>query len=354
MGNNLPQTTKIFVDWDFDIESDEQTQEMLGLSEGDIDVILADPERLEGYKSDVAKLFDVPQIVDLADFFENVDVIDDDQITDALSDEFGWLVNHWHWHDACNNDNTNGMITQQPQPINPMEDNMANSTTQTPNNEVSMSSSDLITQLFNQFTQDGGSPKVTEFKRHIDQLIKSDIKPLCGRTAKAADGTDWRSVLKAKFGGRGAKWVKLPVNNIEASLDKFDNDGVDTADYRAFINQAGFAWIRFAGPRVDNGVQAAAFEVRTGGSTIDHPKQLHYIPAADLDNIIEDLNGTPHSLKLEAIAKPEAAQEDDAQPEATEEVEVQDDTPTAEMLDEMIADINSFDEDNDEDLFSEL
>ena len=289
----------------------------------------------------------VPTVVDLNDYFEDPDSVSNDQITDALSDEHGWLVMDWDKLDACNNDNNNGMITQQPQPINPMEDNMANSTTQTPNNEVPM------TQLFNQFTQDGGSPKVTEFKRHIDQLIKSDIKPLCGRTAKAADGTDWRSVLKAQFGGRGAKWVKLSVNNIEASLDKFDNDGIDTTDYRAFINQAGFAWIRFAGPRVDNGVQAAAFEVRTGGSTIDHPKQLHYIPTADLDNVIEALNGTPHSLKLEAIAKPDVAQEVEAQPEAAEEIEVQDDTPTAEMLDEMIADINGFDE-NDDDLYAEI
>ena len=226
--------------------------------------------------------------------------------------------------------------------------------TSTPNNqEFNMDSHDLIRSIFDQFIDEGGSPKVTEFKRHIDMLIKSDIKPLCGRTAKAADGTDWRSVLKAQFGGRGAKWVKLSVNDIEASLNKFDHDGVDTTDYREFINQAGFAWIRFSGPRIDNGGQSAAFEVRTGGSTIDHPKQLHYIPTADLDNVIEALNGTPHSLKLEAIAKPEEAQEVEAQPEVAEEVEVQDDTPTAEMLDEMIADINSFDE-NDEDLFAEV
>ena len=39
--------------------------------------------------------------------------------------------------------------------------------------------------------------------------------------------------------------------------------------------------------------------------------------------------------------------------QVAEEVKVQDDTPTAEMLDEMIADINSFDE-NDEDLFAEV
>tara|TARA_B100000131_G_C17790652_1_gene481171 strand:+ start:72 stop:344 length:273 start_codon:yes stop_codon:yes gene_type:complete len=86
---------KIKVEWQFDIEQDEKTQEMLGLSEGDIDVVLNDPERLEGYKRDVAMLFDVPQQVDLADFFEDPRSVSSEQITDALSDEYGWLVADW-------------------------------------------------------------------------------------------------------------------------------------------------------------------------------------------------------------------------------------------------------------------
>lgn len=298
----------------------------------------------------------IPTIVDLNDYFEDPDAVCNDQITDALSDEHGWLVLDWDKLDACNNDNTDGMINQQPQPINPLEDNMENATTPTNNNEVPMSSSDLITQIFNQFIDEGGSPKVTEFKRHIDQLIKSDIKQLCGRVAKSADGNDWRSVLKAKFGGRGAKWVKLPVNKIEATLDKFDNDGIDTSDYREFINKEGYAWIRFSGPRIDNGVQAAAFEVRTKGSTIDHPKQLHYIPTAELDNVIEPLGGTPHSKKLEAVAKPEeveANEVDETETQVATDAEVEANEPTAEMLDAMIADINNFDDDEvEDDLFA--
>ena len=62
-----------------------------------------------------------------------------------------------------------------------------------------------IQNIFQQFIDNGGEPKVTAFKRHLDKLINSDIKPLCGRSGKAADGTDWRSEVKAKFGGRGAK-----------------------------------------------------------------------------------------------------------------------------------------------------
>ena len=291
----------------------------------------------------------VPIVVDLTEYFEDPHSVSSYQITDALSDEHGWLVNDWEELDACNNDNDNDMITQQPQPINPMEDNMANSTTPTNNNEVQMSSSDLITQLFNQFTQDGGSPKVTEFKRHLDNLIKSDIKHLCGRSAKAADGTDWRSVLKAQFSGRGSKWVKISIDNIEETLNKFDEDNISTESYRNFINQAGYAWIRFSGPRIDNGAQAAAFEVRVNGATDDHPKQLHYIPTADLDNVIEPLDGTPHSKKLEVIAKPAETETEEATP-ATEEL-----TEETLTLDDLAADFNETDDIiNDDDLFEEL
>lgn len=84
---------KIKVDWEFDIENDHDTQEMLGLSEGDMEAILADPERFAGLQRDVGILFGVPQIVDLSLFFDEPSEVSEDQITDALSDEWGWLVN---------------------------------------------------------------------------------------------------------------------------------------------------------------------------------------------------------------------------------------------------------------------
>ena len=155
-----------------------------------------------------------------------------------------------------------------------------------------------IQQLFQEFINDGGEPKVTSFKRHLDKLINQDIKALCGRSAKTGLVNDWRSEVKARFSGRGAKWVKVSVDDILPTLEGFD----DAADYTGWIQTAGFAWIRFAGPRVANGSHCAAFEVRTGGSTVDHPKQLHYIPVHDLDEKIEALNSTPHAMKLEEVA----------------------------------------------------
>ena len=160
---------------------------------------------------------------------------------------------------------------------------------------------DMIKGLFNNFIEAGGDPKVTEFKKHLNDLIDVFVKPLCGRKSKSShplpDVVNWRSEVKDRFSGRGAKWVKVSLEEIAPTLERFDYD--DCIFYRSWINEAGFAWIRFAGPRVANGSNCAAFEVRTGGSTIDHPKQLHYIPVQLLDEKIEALNSTPHAMKLE-------------------------------------------------------
>ena len=184
---------------------------------------------------------------------------------------------------------------------------MENSNTQIISSEETVMSN--IQNIFQAFVDNGGEPKVTAFKRHLDQLINSDIKPLCTRSGKSADGNDWRSEVKAKFGGRGMKWVFVSLENIQPTLASLGEQGIATEDYSKFIEAHGQAWIRFSGPRIDNGVKAAAFEVRTGGSTIDHPKQLHYIPLHDLDDAISFINTTPHSLKLEEVAKPQEAEE---------------------------------------------
>lgn len=161
-----------------------------------------------------------------------------------------------------------------------------------------METQTTIQQLFQEFINSGGEPKVTSFKKHLDELINSDIKHLCGRSGKTGLVDDWRSEVKERFGGRGAKWVKVSIEEVLPTLENFD----DTTDYMGWIQKAGYAWIRFTGPRVANGENCAAFEVRTGGSTIDHPGQLHYIPVHSLDEVISPLNSTPHAMKLEEVA----------------------------------------------------
>ena len=190
---------------------------------------------------------------------------------------------------------------------------MENSNIQSINsNEVPMSN---IQSIFQAFVDNGGEPKVTSFKRHLDKLINSEIKPLCGRSSKTG-GDDWRSELKAKFGGRGAKWVFVSLDNIRPTLDRLATEGIDIEDYDKFTQAHGQAWIRFSGGRINDGIQSAAFEVRTDGSTIDHPKQLHYVPVSELDETISFMNTTPHSMKVEEVAKPQEVEE-------AQEVEVQ-------------------------------
>jgi len=227
-------------------------------------------------------------------------------------------------------------------------------------NEVLMSNENQIIELFQTFLSNGGSPKVTSFKKHLDKLISDNVKPLCVRSGKTPDGNDWRSQLKARFSGRGAKWVQVSIDNILPTLDKFDTEDFETEAYREFIKTAGFAWIRFSGPRINENIQSAAFEVRTEGSKLDHPKQLHYIPVDQFDEIIKPLNGTPHSLKLESTASvvnqeesEEIALEKELTEESEESVEVIAEDEEIEYTDE---DLN---EDfaelyEDEDLFSAL
>jgi len=205
-----------------------------------------------------------------------------------------------------------------------------------------------IQQLFNEFIEAGGQPKVTEFKRFFDKLVKDEIKPLCGRSGRTASGDDWRSELKARFSGRGAKWVLVPLAEINPTITHFESAGMDCDDYKTFIEAKGGAWIRFSGPRLHEGKQAAAFEVRISGSTIDHPRHLHMIDVDVLDETIRPLGGTPHSLKLEEVAKPAPVEEPEVEAESIEG----DVTPLAEeelnFDDEFEAyDEDAFDDDED-------
>lgn len=227
----------------------------------------------------------------------------------------------------------------------------------------------LIENLFNDFIASGGSPKVTEFKRHIDRLIKDKIKPLCsGRGSSAVDGSSWRSVQKARFAGRGAKWQEVSNDELSLTLDRLDDEGFDTADYRSWTEAADKSWIRYAGPRVTSGKNMAAFEVRTVGSTYDCPKSLHYIADDELDNLIKPLEGTPHSLKLEVIATKDEVKPSDepVSDETVEEVEEEVTEPEAEAIEPPTSDnpedwedflaseglgADQFDDEGDEDLF---
>ena len=182
---------------------------------------------------------------------------------------------------------------------------MENNNQSTPTNlsEVTMdSTAQIIDALITNFQENPTS--YTEYRKHIEQLLKTHIKPLSVRSGRAAEGDDWKSQIKNRFGGRGAKWVFISLDQIESTLLSLESSNIDCSSYRKNTQELGKAWIRFASPKIADGQQCAAFEVRTEGSTIDHPKQLHYIPIDQLDNVIEQMPNTPKALKLEEDSKP--------------------------------------------------
>ena len=60
-----------------------------------------------------------------------------------------------------------------------------------------MENSTLMQQLFQDYLQNGGQPKITSFRLHLEKLMKTEIKPLCGGSRRLAPGAhDWRNELK--------------------------------------------------------------------------------------------------------------------------------------------------------------
>jgi hypothetical protein len=189
--------------------------------------------------------------------------------------------------------------------------------------EMNKYDDEMIRGLFDNFIAEGHKASVTGFKKHLNELIDSHIKHLTTRSGKTGEGEAvWRRDVKAKFSGTGAKWVFVSLQEISLTITELQSQGIDCSDYITNTEAKGAAWIRFSAPRVSNGKNCAAFEVRTGGSKLDHTKQLHYIAIDVLDEAIRPMNKTPHALGLESSSSAKAESEDvkpeDVKPEPKE------------------------------------
>ncbi len=92
------------------------------------------------------------------------------------------------------------------------------------------------------------------------------------------------------------------MDMVKVQLRIFEKDGEDVGNYRSWIEKAGYAWVRYSGPRGTEDAQELAFEVRIGGSKIDHPKHLVRFTAQMWDQLGENrqvLGGTPFGKNLE-------------------------------------------------------
>jgi hypothetical protein len=213
--------------------------------------------------------------------------------------------------------------------------------------EDKMTNEQLIKDLFDAYVSEGGAPRITSFRTHLNSLLSNHIRPLTGGSSgKTGDGSSWRADQKARFSGRGMKWVFVSTESVTTSLDEFDKRGLDTTEYRAWIQQEGQAWVRYSGPRLLNGKAAAAFEVRTLGSTVDQPKELHLVLDEDLDAEIELMRTTPYAKQLEelvVVAEEETDEVNETEELPTEEVEV----PEMELEDTFLDSDDDLEDDDD-------
>ena len=77
--------------WDFDLENNSALREEVGLTEGEVYEEI-DALGQEGYNKKIASIVGVPSYVNLDLFFDDPRDASNDEITDALSEEYGWLI----------------------------------------------------------------------------------------------------------------------------------------------------------------------------------------------------------------------------------------------------------------------
>ena len=163
------------------------------------------------------------------------------------------------------------------------------------------------------------------FIQSIEDSFKS-LAPARGRTAGgSASGSGWRAEQKALYSGRGAKWKSIPTDSsafeaLRAKLNEFAANGIDIDSYQNHVSNAGFAWVRYSGPRGSEAEPMHAFEVRTQDSRIDHPKQLLLLNNEQVESL-STLSATPFSLGLENAQRRASTPKDEPEAEvAVEEI----------------------------------
>ena len=173
------------------------------------------------------------------------------------------------------------------------------------------------------------------FVQAIEDRFKA-VAPARGRSANGSSsgGATWRAEQKALYAGRGAKWKSIPTDSsafeaLRAKLNEFAADGIDIDSYQTHVSNAGYAWVRYSGPRGSEAEQLHAFEVRTQDSRVDHPKQLLLLTDAQVQDLTT-LSATPFALGLENAQRKASTPKVEAEPEVTGEVseEVEFETPS--------------------------
>lgn len=174
----------------------------------------------------------------------------------------------------------------------------------------------VLTKSYMDFSEKNPGAGHIDFIQHIESLMREVISGSeedDGRFSRSVELEDedeeyryWRSDLKSYFKGR--PWVKVSLEEVEPTLDFFDERREDTSYYRRNIEKAGYAWIKFVGASVKGGKRCAVFEVRIYGVTGQYRRMArhggnvrlyHYIDIEVLGDKIKYLKDNPYKLGLE-------------------------------------------------------
>lgn len=170
-----------------------------------------------------------------------------------------------------------------------------------------------LTKGYVDFSEKNPGASLVDFKKHINDLMKKQLgnkdRDDFSRSVELEDEEEeyryWRSDLKSYF--KGKPWVRVSLEEVEPTLDFFDERREDTSYYRRDIERAGYAWMRFEGASVKDGKRCAVFVVRIYGARGQYsaPKHggnvrlYHYIDIEELGNKIKYLKDNPVKLGLE-------------------------------------------------------
>jgi hypothetical protein len=179
----------------------------------------------------------------------------------------------------------------------------------TTNQELNMNTNDLITRLFQKYIDNGGTPTSSAFRRHVDILIKTDLKSHLedakGKSAEIAGSA--AASIKSHF-CRGRKWVTIPSDHDSYSAFKSQANSHGFDDLLELWESKGFAWVRFHSTKGS----MVNFSIHPNSSVGSNVK-IAMGSAAALE--LEVLNGTPKSNGFEDRVQPKAA---DPEPEVNE------------------------------------
>lgn len=170
-----------------------------------------------------------------------------------------------------------------------------------------------IRKYFGEYISKNPGASISDFKKHLDDtmsgLVGNKDNDRFSRSIELEDEDEeyryWRSDLKSYF--KGKPWVRVSLEEVEPTLDFFDERREDTSYYRRNIEKAGYAWLRFAGASIKDGKRCAVFEVRIYGVRGQYrmPRHggnvrlYHYIDIEVLGDKIKYLKDNPYKLGLE-------------------------------------------------------